>query len=31
MDPELIAIYLLVASNVCLGASVLVLQRRLHG
>ncbi len=31
MDPQLIAIYMLLGSNVCLGACVLVLQRRLHG
>ena len=31
MDPELLAIYMLLGSNVCLGACVVVLQRRLHG
>ena len=31
MDPQLLASYMLLGSNVCLGACVLVLQRRLHG
>jgi len=31
MDPQMLAIYLLLLSNVMLGWSVITLQGRLHG